>query len=233
MHLLVTRPLPDGERTAQTLRTQGHTAAVTPLMRIEPVAAEIGPGPFAAVLFTSANAPRMLENHPHRAALLDLPVFTVGRASAAAARAAGFGTVSSADGDAGDLLRLVVAGGRPPLPLLYLAGEDRAGDLTGALAEHGVRAKTAVIYRAVAAPFPEIAVRELNAGRVDGVLHFSRRSASLYVEGATAAGVLAAALRPKHYCFAAQTAELLRSAGAADVAVAPRPQESALIALIG
>ena len=35
--------------------------------------------------------------------------------------------------------------------LLYLAGEDRAGDLAGELAERGIAVETVVIYRAVAA----------------------------------------------------------------------------------
>ena len=59
-------------------------------------------------------------------------MLAVGRSSAEAARAAGFADVASADGDAVDLARLAArrfAGSR--LPLLYLAGEDRSGELGG------------------------------------------------------------------------------------------------------
>jgi uroporphyrinogen-III synthase len=234
MRVLVTRPKPDGERTAETLRARGHEAVLAPLMRVEALPADFGGGPYAAVLITSANAPRALAKHPRRSELLKIPAFAVGQASAEAAREAGFADVRSADGDASDLLRLaLVHVGHAKKQLLYLAGEDRAGDLAGALAEHGLTAHTVVVYRAVMAPFPPEAVRALSSGTVDGVLHFSRRSAALYVEGASAAGVLAPALRPKHYCFAAQTAEVLRAAGAAQTFVAARPQESALLAMIG
>jgi uroporphyrinogen-III synthase len=234
MRILVTRPSPDGERTAQTLRQRGHAPLFAPLMRVEAQPATFGPGPFSAVLFTSANAPRALAQHPRRGELMTLPAFAVGDASASAARESGFAKVESADGDAGDLLRLVVSRlDKKDAPLLYLAGEDRAADLAGALQEHELRAEIAVIYRAVAAPLSPEAVKALSAGTLDGVLHFSRRSAKLYVEGAQAAGIADAALRPKHYCLATQTAELLQKAGAKQVSVAARPQESLLLALIG
>ena len=63
-------------------------------------------------------------------------------------------------------------------PLLYLAGEDRSGDLPGALAAVGRSVTTVVVYRAVKADkFPPAIVASLSAGQIEGVLHFSRRSA--------------------------------------------------------
>src|SRR5215475_4173826 len=63
VRLLVTRPHEDGERTAAALRARGHVAMLAPLLRIEPVAGELGPGPFAAVLTTSINAVRAIAAH--------------------------------------------------------------------------------------------------------------------------------------------------------------------------
>ena len=56
MRLAVTRPQADGERTATALRARGHQVQVAPLMRVEPVAADLRGG-WAAVIMTSANAP--------------------------------------------------------------------------------------------------------------------------------------------------------------------------------
>ena len=57
MRLLLTRPEPDAQRTAAALRAQGHDVIIAPLLRIEPAPdAEIGTGPWAAILITSANA---------------------------------------------------------------------------------------------------------------------------------------------------------------------------------
>ena len=58
MRLLVTRPEPDGERTAQALRARGHAVVLAPLLRTEPVAFALPDQAFAAVVLTSANAAR-------------------------------------------------------------------------------------------------------------------------------------------------------------------------------
>src|SRR5262249_27696884 len=192
--LLVPRPEPDSARTAEALRARGHAVTVAPVLRVEAhLDANLGGGPWAAVLITSANAARAVADHPRKETCLRVPVFCVGRHSAEAARAAGFAEVVSADGDADDLARLVAA--RMPArpadrPFLWLAGEDRAGDLAGALAPHGIAVRTVVIYRAVAATALPAAVRDaLGAGAIDGVLHYSRRSADAFEAIAMAAGI--------------------------------------------
>ena len=164
---------------------------VAPLLRVEIVAAEFG-GPFDAVLMTSANAARAITSHPRAPELLSLPCLTVGDRSADAARAAGFTRVESAGGALADLVRLAAhamrAGG-----FLYLAGEDRAGDLAAELARHGIAVDTAVIYRAV--PLEKLPA-EIAQAPLDGVLHYSRRSATTLLRLAGAAGALNAVLRP-------------------------------------
>jgi uroporphyrinogen-III synthase len=233
VRLLVTRPQPDGERTAAALRARGCVVVAAPLLRIEPILdAPIDSQPWGALLITSANAAAALALHERKHALLDIPVFTVGDRSAAAMRAAGFAKVVSAGGAVADLMRLVVEGLKPQAPLLYLAGEDRADDVAGALGAKGFVVQTVVLYRAVvAARLPQQAHDAVAAG-IDGVLHFSRRSAEAYVNGARAAGVLPHALAPVQFCLSEQIAAPLRRAGAATIRVAPRPNEAALIELI-
>lgn len=234
MRLLVTRPEPDAERTANALRRRGHTVVVAPLLHIEPVErAAIGPGPFAAILVTSANAATAIVRHPRFAQLRALPVFAVGDRTAEAMRDAGFADVNSATGSVGDLAQLIAERARPRASLLYLAGADRAVDLAGTLSGRGFAVSTAVIYRAVAADvLPAAAIAALNEG-IDGVLHFSRRSAETYAKASQAAGLDQSALtRPAHFCMSGQVAEPLRQTGAVDIYVAPEPTEAALLALI-
>jgi uroporphyrinogen-III synthase len=233
MRLLVTRPEPDGERTAAQLRALGHDVLVTPLLRVEPVAnADLGVGPWAAILITSANAARAIAAHPRRGELLSLPLLAVGESSAAAAREAGISDVASAAGDGGDLARLAAARfATAAKPLLYLAGEERARDLAGELAASGLKTTTAVVYRTVkAAVFPSQAEAALEAGAIDGVLHFSRRSAESYLDCARQAR--GPALAPMHYCLSARVAEPLREAGAGRVRIAARPDEAGMLALV-
>ena len=228
MRVVVTRPQADGERTAAALEALGHEVLVAPLMRVEPVAVDLA-GTWSAIVITSANA---LQAIPATAdGVKTLPVFAVGDRSAEAARRAGFAEVSSANGDIKDLVRLVAARAvGAKTRLLYLAGEDRAGDLVAQLAAHGIDAEMKVVYRTVAEAFPPVLAAALEAGDVDVVLHFSRRSAELFVEGARASGVAGPAEDVRHLCLSAQVAEPL--AGASRVAIAARPDEEALIALL-
>jgi uroporphyrinogen-III synthase len=233
MRLLITRPQPDAQRTAAVLRQMGHAPVIAPVLRIETVAAEFGPGPFAAVVMTSANAARAVAEHPRLGELTALPVFAVGARTAEAARQAGFAAVAAADGGVAELVRLIssrLRGDRPRL--LYLAGEDRAGDIAGALAPHGVAVETVVNYRAAVAPaFAQDLRAALGAGPLDGVLHYSRRSAQAFLAAAEAAGFLTAVLKIQHYCLSEEVAAPLRAAGAT-VWVAVRPEESALVELL-
>jgi uroporphyrinogen-III synthase len=234
VRLLLTRPEPDAQRTAAALRAQGHAVHSAPLLRIEPLAdAKIDAGPWAALLITSANAAHAIATHARLAQLRALPVLTVGQRTAGVASAAGFTDVTSAEGNVGDLARFVAERIRPTAPLLYLAGEDRSGDLAGDLRARGFAVDMTVVYRAVAvSSLPPPAADALTQG-IDGVLHFSRRSAETYVATARGADVLTTALKPIHFCLSAQVAAPLTQAGATDIRIAPQPAEAALIALIG
>jgi uroporphyrinogen-III synthase len=229
MRLLITRPEPDNLRTAAALRAERHEVLLAPMLRIEAVTdADLGTASWGAILITSANGVRALAAHPRRGELLALPVLAVGGSSADAARDAGFADVDSADGDADDLARLAArrfAGAS--LPLLYLAGEERSGEL----AVPGLTVRTVVVYRAArASRFPPEAHAALEQGRIDGVLHFSRRSVESYLD--CGRGIIGPALDPAHYCLSARAAEPLRLAGAARIAVAARPDEASLLALV-
>jgi uroporphyrinogen-III synthase len=226
MRLLLTRPEPDAARSADALTARGHVVLVAPLMRMVPLEADLS-GAFDAVVMTSANAVRAVGPGFAKA----LPAFTVGQRTAQAAREAGFANVHSADGALADLVTLIAQ--RGPARLLYLAGEDRAGDLAGALAPHGIAVETRVVYRASAvAALPPEALRALQAGSLDGVLHYSRRSAETLVRLAREAGCLNAVVRLAHYCLSEEVAVPLRGAGVSRISVASRPDEATLIGLI-
>jgi uroporphyrinogen-III synthase len=231
MRLLVTRPEPDNERTAAELRARGHEVMVAPMLRVEPVIdADLGAGPWAAVLITSANGARAIAAHKRRGELTALPVLAVGQASATAARAAGFSDVTSADGDGGDLARLAaVRVSGAAVPLLYLAGEERARDLGAELAASGLKVATVAVYRTVkVAALPDDVRAALAAGVVEGVLHFSRRSVESYLDCARDGP----ALQPIHYCLSARAAEPLQAAGASRIRVAAKPDEAGMLALV-
>jgi len=233
VRILVTRPAVDAARTAAALRVRGHEAIVASLLTIEYLPnTALGEGPWSAIAVTSANAAHAIAAHKRRGELRHFPVFAVGRQSAQELRAEGFADVISADGDVDDLAALVAARLKPPARLLYLAGEERSGDLAGVLRAKNFAVDTVAVYRvAAAATLPAEAATALR-GDLHGVLHYSRRSAEAFLSAARNAGLLEAALsKPVHFCLSAKVAEPLREAGAADVRIAAQPDEAALLSL--
>jgi uroporphyrinogen-III synthase len=232
MRVLVTRPMPDCERTAATLRGRGYDVLVVPLMQVKPIAADLS-GNWSAVIISSANAVRALDAQ-QIASLAKLPLFAVGQRSADAARDAGFMDVRSANGNAEDLIRLVAGSNLDQAATyLYLAGEDRAADVEGELAKRGIEARTVIVYKSVTLDYPPELANALRNREIAVALHFSRRSAENYVNGAKAAGLEQMASAPQHFCLSAQVTEPLRAAGVVgQISVAPDPNEAALLAIL-
>ena len=235
MHILLTRPERQGLETTALLRARGHIVMHVPLLRIEAnTGADLGDGVYAALAATSANAIHAIAEHPRRRTILRIPLFAVGDRTADAAREAGYQRVMSADGDVMQLAQLITQKIPPKSAILYLAGEDRAGNLAGSLEAAGHRVRIVEIYRAVTAQtLPAEAIRALQADSIHAVLHYSRRSVETLLRVAMAGSCLVNVLKCKHFCLSAQIAEPLVGAGATQVLVALRPDETALLDLVG
>ena len=235
MAVLVTRPLPDGATTVADLRARGYEAIAAPMLRFEPFGFRDDEDVvYGAVIATSANALRAVEAGLAGSSLLKLPLFAVGERTAAAARAAGFAEVVAGEGDAAALRDLVIENAKAKKlkkakPLLYLAGEELARDLAGELANKGFEVVTQITYRMVPAKsLPGEVVDGFAAGRIEAVLHYSRRSARAFVDAARAGGVEISALSLPQCCISPAVAEIVRDAGATQVTVAASPDENAL-----
>jgi uroporphyrinogen-III synthase len=236
MAVLVTRPHPDNEATAASLRARGFDVLLAPMLRFEALAFQDDPDArYGAVIVTSANALRGFAKHPAGQRLLKLPLFAVGDHTAAAAREAGFDTIVSAGGDATALREAVMARVKAKQlkkasPLLYLAGADLARDLSGDLGERGFTVATQTTYRMI--PVTDFS-REVSDGfaahRIQAVLHYSRRSARAFVEAARVAGVEISALAIAQCCISDAVAAIVRDAGATRVLAAKAPDENALL----
>jgi uroporphyrinogen-III synthase len=235
MAVLVTRPHPDSEATAEALRARGFEVLLAPMLRFEPLAfaddAEID---YGAVIATSANALRAIERQLAASRLRKLPLFAVGEHTASAAVRAGFSKVIAAKGDAAGLRDLVLESVRAKLlkkaaVLLYLAGADLSRDLAGELGERGFSVVTQTTYRMIpVTSLPRAACDAFTANSVEAVLHYSRRSAHAFMDAVRADGVEISALAIPHCCISATVAAVLRDAGAAQLMVAATPDENAL-----
>jgi uroporphyrinogen-III synthase len=235
MAVLVTRPSPDDEATAEALRARGFEVLRAPMLRFEAVPFQDDvDATYGAVMVTSANALRAVAPHLAGSRLLKLPLFAVGENTAAAARDAGFGDVIVSKGDAGALRDLVLASAKSKqlkktAPLLYLAGADLARDLAGEIGEKGFAVVTQTTYRMVPVPsLPREICDAFVAHEIEAVLHYSRRSARAFLEAARSGGVEVSALALPQCCISAGVATVLRDAGASQVAAAASPEEKAL-----
>ena len=210
----------------------GYAALMAPATVIENLPARLPPADrIQAVLLTSAAAlPSMSSNYHH------LPVFAVGDATAAAARAAGFIKIASAAGDASALAKLVTTRLRPEAGTLLFPGAARlAADIGPALRAQGFRVLRRIVYRTVAASrLPAEALAALAAGLVSHALFFSPGSARAF-----AAHVLSE--RPEVLLHCTQTEALAISAATAAalaplqwrrIRVASRPNQDEVLALL-
>jgi uroporphyrinogen-III synthase len=240
MAVLVTRPSPDDETTAAGLRARGFEVVRAPMLRFEPVAFhDDTDAHYAAVMVTSANALRSIEAHLAGSRLLKLPLFAVGEHTAAAAHRAGFDNVIVAPGDAVRLRDVVLAAVKArqlkkASTLLYLAGADLARDLAGELGKRGFTVVTQTTYRMIpVSTLPREACDAFAAGRIEAVLHYSRRSGRAFLEAVRAAGVEITALALPQCCISDPVAAVFRDAGAMQVMVAAAPDENALFEALG
>lgn len=232
MRLLLTRPRHDTQALAQKLDDLGHEPICLPLIDIVPRPRfELPAGAFQAVVFSSANAARAIADHPGPDRFAKTPAFAVGEQSAAAVRQAGFRHIEAAGGSATALANVLIDRLKPADgAVLYLSGADVAGDFMGIMTQAGFTMRRVILYDAIALNrLPPETLEALRGETLDGVLLYSPRTATIWrilVENA--------ALTPgqvTHYCLSANVAAAL--APSYRVAIAERPTEASLLALLG
>lgn len=234
MRVLVTRPRADAAELTGALEARGHQVLVEPLLTIRPRENPDWPAGHRraqALLVTSANGVRTFADRDPRR---DVPVFAVGDASAAAARSLGFRQVESAAGDVVDLAALVRARLDPEAgPLLHPAASKLAGDLQGALAAAGFTVLRVVLYDALPATgLSAECCRALNEGLIDVATFFSPRTAASFVSLVAEADLAATCRGITALCLSAAVAARISGLSWAEVVVAARPEQAALLAAL-
>lgn len=232
MRLVVTRPHEDAQRLTQGLVAQGHEVIAAPLMTIQFLSPpELPQRNWQALLITSANALKALENHSGLGALKSITCCCVGPASARLAAEMGFSDIRVAGGGLLELEALVRRELRPESgPLLYLSGEQISGDLAGDLAVSGFETTRVVLYRA--APETQLSpamVQEMGQGRLDGVLLYSPRTARIWQALVERHGLSSKLSSVLHYCLSANVAAALPEGVL--VKIAEYPDDAAMLAL--
>jgi uroporphyrinogen-III synthase len=230
--VLVTRPQPGATRTSERLLCSGFLPLVLPLTEIVSLPAKKAAGKFSAVAVTSASALRQASDEALRP-LLNLPCFVVGEATAAMARARGFETVTTGDGDGASLAQTVIEESCAGARILYLTGRVRAPDFEHALRTGGVHFRTLMSYDTVSVSYTtDFLLNFFNRGKIDYCLLYSRWSAEEFVRMLGQVEIAHHLDNTSILCLSNRIADVLSGLGRVSVCVANKPNEDALFELM-
>ncbi|MDY0008222.1 MAG: uroporphyrinogen-III synthase [Bdellovibrionales bacterium] len=230
--ILVTRPEPAGSELAGRLRREGFETHSAPLSRYVPIPADLGILPSCqALVFTSAQGVAQFPPQTAR----DTTVFAVGTATAEAAQNAGFAHVITGGGDVRDLAQILIAR-KEELGLsavLHISGEDTAEDLTQLLADSGITAHKAVVYRTeFIEKLPADVEAALLAGKIDTVLLFSARAAQHWLKLLSTEALRSASAALEAICLSERVAIELRGTPWRAIKVAKNPQVDSVLDIL-
>ncbi|KAB0266425.1 uroporphyrinogen-III synthase [Microvirga brassicacearum] len=228
MHVLVTRAPADAARTATELEALGFQAVLAPVTRIVATGVTPPTGLWSALIVTSLHAAEALSLLPDRS----IPVFAVGPRTAEAVREVGFAHIRIAEGDAISLSALIRGQLAPAASLLHITARHHKEEPAASLRAAGYSVTLWEAYEAEAVEsLPATGKDALRAGRIAAVLHYSRRSAELFLGLATDADLIASLRAAQHLCLSDDVAEPLRAMDL-QVRVASTPDEPALLRLL-
>ena len=180
--LLLTRPLGQSRSLARDIETSfpGQSRClISPLMLISPMGSLPDTSNFQALLFTSVNGVKAFATLGGTSIT---PCFCVGARTTKAAQDVGLNSIS-ANGSASDLTALVLSELDPTKgPLLYVRGENAAGDVSATLSGKGFTLVQAVLYTQKPIELTEIVKQALMRGDALGLPLYSTLTAHRMVK---------------------------------------------------
>lgn len=227
MHVLITRPRDDALALRADLEALGYSTIVEPLLTIERIDQPLPSlDDVQAIALTSAHAASALD-----AKVENLPIYTVGEATAEAARSAGCKNVHSADGNALDLAGLIMKACLPDAGvILHLAGEVVRAGLAETLTEHDFDVQRHATYRAVPCPrLSDELIASWSRHEIDAVLLFSPRTSAIMVRLLKKHGLESHVDSTAAICLSEETAMPCRALTWRTICPAAQPNQQALI----
>lgn len=139
----ITRTQPSANESAKTFEQAGYKPVIAPLLNVEPRAVGKTVPDNAVLVFTSQNGVRAFCNSEM---CRDLPVITVGDATAALARELGFLNVRSAGGTSDDIAPLIADGPDKTAIYIHISGTHIRGAVSEDLRARGFKAERRIYY---------------------------------------------------------------------------------------
>jgi len=237
LNIIITRPVEDAEKLAETLSKLGHNPIIEPILNIYflqsaslELKEKLGKKP-QAILLTSANGARALASMTEER---KIKIITVGDASAEEAKNLGFKNVTSAGGDVNSLADYVEKNCKKTDGwLLHVAGSVLAGDLQTILKNKGFIIDRVVAYEAEPAHSFSLATKSaLINCELDSVLFYSPRTAKIFTELANNSKIAYLLKNTRALCLSEAVAAELEKDKWSKIMVASEPKQESLLSLI-
>lgn len=218
---------------AAALEELGHSAYICPLIEIvytqaAPIVEDVD-----GTIITSRYGLRGLKECNALSSLIRKPVYVVGPATCALAADLGFTKIHQGPGSASGLAKMLGAELPSGTKLIHATSDNTAFDLEVALSPYGIAVRHEMVYRAVAAksltPDVSDAIRH---GNIEGAILMSPRSAKIFGELVSEAGLVGVAQGLRFYCLSEAVSAALSEISPRHVEIARKPNLEALLALI-
>lgn len=176
---LITRPYEDAISFKEALGRIGISSIIHPMFSIKILDKEINlDSKTEVIVFTSSNGVRAFSRLSRER---NIPIFTVGDATARECKSHGFKNVFSAQGNI-DNLASIISDTLPKNSLiLHISGNDIAGDLEKILKKSGYRYNRLILYRAeeIENLNPEL-ITLIKDNKINIATFFSPRTAKIF-----------------------------------------------------
>ena len=210
--------MPRARDTAKDYADLGLEPIISPVLQISPVTPPpTSPDSRALLIFTSRNGVRAFAE---ACGERSNPVICVGAATAELASSVGFVHVKSADGDAQDVVKLVLKSVPRAQPITHCCGQHVQGGIAEQLSEAGYKIERVIYYEASPAARTDVDLKGVNY-----VALYSPRGALAFVD-------LFKTKRAAHLTtlsISAATDQELEPLGLANRLIADTPDQAAMI----
>jgi len=228
--ILITRPWPAARQFRTALALRGLLGLIEPLLTIMPYSQPLPElQGCRAVILTSAAAVEHLPYASLPTGWVEWPCYTVGDNTARIARQKGWRNVFASQGDAAALAQFLLAQAITGA-WLYPCGAERMAEPEASLRVAGYDVRVWEVYRAVATTaLSSQAQAALQAGTISAITFFSPRTARLFTDLVTLAGLVSSCQNIQAVCLSDNIAQAAAGLPWQSVVTAAKPQEAALL----
>jgi len=172
----ITRTAPAAFKSAESWAKEGYAAAVAPILEVSkpPAMPELPPRD-GVIIFTSGNAAKAFAN---MTLLRHWPVVTPGYRTQRISHDLGFRTVTSANGPASEVIKVILRDFTTARPIYHCSGNHVRGNIAEELVEKGYRARRDVYYHTA----PVAKMPNVNTAQLDFVALYSPLAAKTLAE---------------------------------------------------